>query len=716
MSLSLTQKGLLLVSVPLACEIGFVAYLWSLVEHADRVIAEQEHARLIQGRMNALTRDLVEAGTTAGSYSCPNFLGNYSASLAKTDGEFKQLEQLTAGRPDELRIVKQVELLAQEGKSLVNQGHKLLAAGQVDAANDLLVGSLKPLVGRLNQEASLLTEAAKTTEMKGPEQRARMQEQVRVTLMGGIALNILVALSLAVFFMRNTVRKVERVMDNTTRLAKRQALHPPIEGNDEIAHLDRVLREMASALDAHTRKERAIFDNARDMICTIGEGGVFSQVSPACEEVLGYSQEELIGKWLVEIVEESEVNRTIELLKRKFKGECEAPFEMRLRRKDGKLVHTLWSAQWSAQENCLFCVAHEITERKVAEELLKASEARVRLILEATPVGIMSVNADGVVQTGNPAAEAMFGVEDITGCSLRDIFRLSNGKGPIDFLRDNLDRTVRFEAVKADGGSFPAEITIKQFEGTSGLQYLLVTLDISEREQIEKMKQDFFAMVSHELRTPLTSVQGFLEVLGAGGYGVVPEKALTKCEVASRNVKRLIELINDILDAEKLESGCFEFRFSDVRLLDVLDRSVDAVREFAERSEVTLDVDGLVDGVTVADEERLVQVVINLLSNAVKFSPPCSTVTLSVRDVSNSLEVSVADQGDGIPDEYRQVIFERFGQVRGAKSRHKGSGLGLAICKKIIEQHHGQIGVESTAGEGSRFWFRVPKVKTTASV
>ncbi len=717
LNLSLTQKGLLLVSVPLVCEIGFVAYLWGLVEKADVEIKRQEHARELLTHMNSLTRKLVEAGTTAGSYSCPIFLGHYADVLATTTTEFRALEDLTRDNPSEFRTVKQVELLADEGVSLVRQGRSLLKQGQEGPANELLVTSLKPLIQRLSAETELLTNEAQHDSDRGPEARARMQNQVRYTLIGGIGFNILVAFSLAIFFMKNISRNVALVMDNTFRLARRQPFNPPLTGTDEIAHLDGVLREMAKALEIANHKERTIFENARDMICTIAGGGVLANVSPASADILGYAPEELEGRWIVELVSEQDVSRTIELLKKLLKGDDNQSFELRMKHKDGKIVDLLWSAQWSQEENCLFCVAHEITERKVAEELLRTSEARTRSILETAPVGIIALDTNGVFQLGNPAVATMFGLDlaDIGSLTLHDVMQVAKEKPAEQFLDDCLNKTLVLEGRRKSGHLFPAEITVKQLESISGRQYLMVVLDITERQEIERLKQDFVAMVSHELRTPLTSVQGFLDLLSVDGYGTITDRAKSKCDVASRNVSRLIDLINDILDAEKMESGKFEFRFSEISMQRVISKSLDAVRDFADKSGVAIEINPG-DGSTIADQERIVQVIINLLSNAIKFSPKGSTVVLTVEETPRYIEVSVTDCGVGIPPEFQHTVFERFSQITGGSKKHKGSGLGLMISRKIIEQHNGQIGVESTEGKGSRFWFRLPTIMNPVAV
>ncbi len=178
--------------------------------------------------------------------------------------------------------------------------------------------------------------------------------------------------------------------------------------------------------------------------------------------------------------------------------------------------------------------------------------------------------------------------------------------------------------------------------------------------------------------------------------------------VAERNVVRLVRLINDILDLERYDSGRIEMHFETVALDSVFARSLEAVRSFADQEGVAIEISPATAQVW-GDGERLVQVLVNLLSNAVKFSPRGSVVCLEARQGNGWSQVSVRDEGRGIPPSFRSVIFERFRQVEASDARQKGgSGLGLAICKAIIEQHGGSIGVESEEGKGSLFWFRLP--------
>ncbi len=244
-----------------------------------------------------------------------------------------------------------------------------------------------------------------------------------------------------------------------------------------------------------------------------------------------------------------------------------------------------------------------------------------------------------------------------------------------------------------------------------------VVQDVGARKQLEQMKRDFVAVVSHDLRTPLTSIQMIHSMLKEDAEGVLPPQAMKNLNNAQDNVSRLMALINNLLDLEKLDAGYVELIMEQASLKRAIDASVGAVEAIAKKQKIQL-VNHLDDKLEAyMDSERVTQVVVNLLSNALKFSPEGSSIVLSASPVSGDapngkgakegmIRVLISDQGRGIPAQKAESVFERFSQVKNEDGRsNRGSGLGLAICKAIIEQHGGEIGVESVEGKGSTFWF-----------
>jgi CheY-like chemotaxis protein len=226
------------------------------------------------------------------------------------------------------------------------------------------------------------------------------------------------------------------------------------------------------------------------------------------------------------------------------------------------------------------------------------------------------------------------------------------------------------------------------------------------------MKQDFVSTVSHELRTPLTSIRGALGLVASGALGSLETEAKEMISVAERNSVRLISLINDILDFDRLESGRMEMHPRKMSMHTVIPRSIENVSTFADQEGVAIEV-ASDQGAMIADEDRIVQVLVNFLSNAIKFSPQGSTVTVASRVTEGQLECRVTDRGKGIAPDAQKRLFQRFHQADSSDSRRKGgTGLGLAISKAIIQQHGGAIGVESEPGSGSSFWFRLPALAT----
>ncbi len=225
-----------------------------------------------------------------------------------------------------------------------------------------------------------------------------------------------------------------------------------------------------------------------------------------------------------------------------------------------------------------------------------------------------------------------------------------------------------------------------------------------------RAKSEFLAVVSHELRTPLTSIFGSLRLLRGGAAGDIPDCAKKMIDIACRNSDRLILLINDILDIEKIESGHMELKPERLEITDLVRSAIDANRGFAETRGLTLQLVEALAGVRIeGDGNRLMQVLTNLLSNAIKFSPHDQKVEIAVRRRGSAVRVSVRDHGPGIAEEFHGAVFDKFTQFDSSDSRgNGGSGLGLSICKAIVELHGGKIGFDSEMGKGTTFYFDLP--------
>jgi signal transduction histidine kinase len=243
-------------------------------------------------------------------------------------------------------------------------------------------------------------------------------------------------------------------------------------------------------------------------------------------------------------------------------------------------------------------------------------------------------------------------------------------------------------------------------------QYLsLRELAVAEAElrASERVKDEFISVVGHELRTPLTSIRGSLGLLQAGLLGDLPTEAGAMVDLAVTNTDRLVRLINDVLDIERMDAGRMELQLAPVKASELVRQAAQIVQMSATQAKVTLEVD-VEEGLTVTvDPDRVIQVLVNLLGNAVKFSDRWAVVTVAARSEPGEALFSIEDAGRGIPFELQEAIFERFRQVDASDARDKGgSGLGLPIARGIVEHHGGRMWVRSTPGEGSTFSFTLP--------
>ncbi|HEY2738003.1 MAG TPA: CHASE domain-containing protein, partial [Thermoanaerobaculia bacterium] len=359
---------------------------------------------------------------------------------------------------------------------------------------------------------------------------------------------------------------------------------------------------------------------------------------------------------------------------------------------------------------------NELQERRRAEGVVRLSEARNRALLEHMIGGMITFDEESRLESVNPAAEKMLGYreDELIGRSVALLIADAPANAPEAFLRNAhraaIGRLTEWQGRRKNGETFSSEAALFEFEVPEGRRFACNFQDISERREVDRLKSEFVSTVSHELRTPLTSIRGSLGLLAAGVLGDLSPRVRDIIGLAERNAVRLTALINDILDFERLESGRAEMQMEEVGLQYLFEQSFDAVRPMSDERRIAL-VCGVTELRLRGDATRIVQVLVNLLSNAIKFSPPGLEIHVWAEQRNGAwVRVLVKDRGKGISESDHQRIFERFAQVETSDKRDQGgTGLGLAICKAIVEHHGGRIGVDSAPGEGSTFWFEVPR-------
>jgi PAS domain S-box-containing protein len=352
----------------------------------------------------------------------------------------------------------------------------------------------------------------------------------------------------------------------------------------------------------------------------------------------------------------------------------------------------------------------------VRQNLLSQAEAeayRQRAVFDAAMDGIVVLDAQGRIERANPAAQRIFqrplSGQDLTGLldavardQIRAILQERSGES-IDAVRREAT------ALRPDQSTFPVEISIAGISDGSSGGMLVFVRDISERREIDRMKDEFVSTVSHELRTPLTSIAGSLGLIVGGAAGVLPDKAARLVSIAQSNSQRLVRLINDVLDIEKLESGKLPFDFQAVDLGDVAIRAIESVRGYADQLGVDLTLEVARAAPVRGDMDRLVQVATNLLSNAAKYSPKGGAVRVRVSREGEHVRLSVSDSGPGVPQAFRDRIFSRFAQADASDARGKsGTGLGLYIAKEIAERHGGRLWFDNPPEGGAVFCMDLP--------
>jgi PAS domain S-box-containing protein len=596
-NLKIAQKGLILGFVPLVLiliSLGIVIYA---LDRAESETKRQARAKLISDDVTLLDQSLFEAiggistfAVTRESTSLQRY--NNAAALVKT--KFNELRDLVKNEPDQVSLLNHMQFVDQQMFVILEEIKK--AAIEHERAVDLFViVGLRTRIHGLCEEYLMegvnFRKAQDAIEARNPPDPERARALVKQLAIFGALVSAAVSFVLTFLFSKSITSRIKVIDDNAHLFAANRPLNPVLSGSDEVADLDRVFHKMAGALNAAAHRERAILDNAVDVICSVDSNNRFREVSSAATRIWGYTPEDLIGSRLSDIILPDDLPTMTTAQSKLIESATSISCETRVKRKDGTTADMLWSMNWASEEKTYFCVAHDITERK----------------------------------------------------------------------------------------------------------------------NVERIKQEFLQMISHDVRSPLTSVQGTIALMATGAFGEFNEKGRTTVDRAYDSVNRIVCLVDGLLDLDKLEVGKMQMEMNAVDLNSVVSRSVHSVSYLADKQHITIKTPSEPLEIF-ADGPKLIQVIVNLLSNAIKFSPDNSTITVDYKEIPNFVEVRIKDEGRGIPAKHMSEIFERFSQVQASDHSEKGGkGLGLAICKSIIEAHGGSIGVDSEEGKGSTFWFTIPQ-------
>lgn len=590
MSLKISQKFLLAVSVPVIFELALVGTLFSLLSQADEARQREQEGRELANRTYALMGMHVQRVTQMAIYKStddPAMLAQARQSSQRMMAEIENIHKLVQSNPKSNDTWNKLDHLVRKIGEEHEQAAQCFKVGDKAGATMLYLSMRHHFEELLRLSDQL---AAQQVSTEGLD-ISKYSESIRLVLYASILVSILTAFGLALIFNRGTAKRLNVIMNNTERLAAGKEPNQKLTGNDELAQIDALYHKMHDSLTILRRRERAIMENVADVVCSIDSTLRFSDINEAAYKHWGYEEGRIEGGRAADLICGADRERVLGCLRKIIESGKEDRFECGIKRADNSIADTEWSVTWSQEEESLYCVIHDITARK----------------------------------------------------------------------------------------------------------------------NLERMKAEFVAMVSHEIRTPLSSIQMTHSLLESE-LGESLDPFMTKSLVVAKdNVTRLMALVNNLLDLDKLESGFIEFLPENEAAWQVVETSINAIESLFKKKSIEVKHNIDPNLYIYADRERLVQVLINLLGNAIKYSEPGSKITVKARKEGKAVRFSVTDTGRGIPADKLSTIFERFRQVEASDEKvHKGAGLGLAISKAIIERHKGKMGVDSTLGEGSTFWFTVP--------
>ncbi|MEA3362341.1 MAG: PAS domain S-box protein [Thermodesulfobacteriota bacterium] len=538
----------------------------------------------------------------------------------------------------------------------------------------------------------------------------------------------------------NMVQMIEYSLDITDKKNAEQALKGLNEQLEEKVQIrtsaleDQILqrKQVQLTLIKSERHYRRLIENISDVITIVDNQGVVFYASPSALSVLGLSSENVTGHNIRKFVHPEDLTHfNIEVICERSKGIN--PVEYRILNGDGEyrvFESIVRKFEQEGTSDRFILSSRDVTVRKKSEE----ETHKLQMVVEQSPSSIVITGIDGTIEYVNPA------FTEITGYSFTEAVGqnprvLKSGQTPEQRFT-KLWQTItagnvwrgEFTNKKKNGELYIENVLVVPIKSTKGeiTHFVAVKENITELKRARKMavqanqaKSNFLSQMSHELRTPLNAINGFSQLMLKSKKNPLNEKQKGMAEQIQTAGHHLLQLINEVLDLARIESGEFSLSVEPLDPHVVLDDCFALIRPLAQEKSITITNQCEGKGLSLirADLTRVKQVVLNFLSNAVKYNDPGGSVVIDIEtDIPGFLRFVVVDNGIGIPEDKQKDIFTPFARAVENPDDIEGTGIGMTITKQLVEKMGGDIGFESQSGAGSTFWFTLPVsvVQTTS--
>lgn len=712
MSLTLVKKGLIVVLAPLIAELVFFGVLFKLRMDEQTALVREKRAHGILLQLNGLHNAGLRFALMQAQERDRDMwtqIRMFKDASKQIDARIVALQDSLKDDKDKARIDSIAEHLHNARMAFVGALKSVALSGRTQQ-NEIFQTVLSSGREVTEEVATFLNDVESQLDREIADGKA-IGRNIQITILAGTVLNLLITLFAGYYFASNIARRVNLLRKNAGRLSTAEPMED-VTGDDEIADVDRRINQLAGQLREAERRDAFLTENAADLICSVDPKGNILSVNSVLERIIGRNATELVGRSFDELLPSAIRTSLLQTLQLQSK-EPLFSFESVLECPGAKTINVSCSARRSKNKQTALIVMHDISEQKLMEQALKLADEQTTTMLSHLPLSIFVIDRQERIKYCNPHSQKTFAFEyrDLLGRPISDLLRVQTPDVILDqMINSGLDSKVTAEAKTSESTTFPAEVTSQRIVWSGVDAVMFSVRDMRQHLAVQQTKRNFINALRLDMQRPLSRMDATFRALAVSTYGMLNETGIKAVGGSITSIRRLHGLVDEMMRLESSVAGELAINRQPVAVGLMMNEAMMSVSAFAESKKINVEI-AVPEGVPPinADQNKLVQVAVNLLSNAIKFSPSDANIIFACRAGRDAVEISVSDQGRGIPQDRIASLFQRFSQICSTDATEKkGSGLGLAISKAIVEAHNGSLTVESEPGKGSRFAFTVP--------